>query len=72
MLVWGVEMSVVRVPLHFIHLSSLFVSGKYCVAVRSQLLEAGVDSILGNDWAGNIFPLLKWSRTHSVLLYQLR
>lgn len=56
-LAWGVKLSVVRAPLHFIQLSSCIVSGKYRVAVRPQLSIAGIDLILGNDLAGKkIFP----------------
>ncbi|XP_029927354.1 uncharacterized protein LOC115373220 [Myripristis murdjan] len=56
-LAWGVKMSAVRVPLHFVELSSRFVSGKFRIAVRPQLPIAGIDVILGNDLAGKkVFP----------------
>lgn len=51
-LAWGVKMSAVCAPLHFIHLSSKLASGKCKIAVRPQLPIAGVDLILRNDLAG--------------------
>ena len=49
-------MSVVA-PLHFVHLTSCFVSGEFKIAVRPQLPIAGVDLILGNDLdGGKVLP----------------
>ncbi|CAI5691564.1 unnamed protein product [Oreochromis niloticus] len=57
-LAWGVRMCVMRVPLHFVQLSSQFVSGEVKLGVRPQLPVAGIDIILGNDLAGcKVFPL---------------
>lgn len=39
-LAWGVGMSVIRATLHFIQLSSKTVSGKFQMAVHSELLIA--------------------------------
>lgn len=56
-LAWGIKMSVVRAPLHFVQLTSRIVSGKFQIAVRSQLPVAGIDLLLGNDLAGGkVFP----------------
>lgn len=56
-LAWGIEMNVMRVPLHFVHLTSKFVTGKFQIAVRPQLPIAGIHLILGNDLAGGqVFP----------------
>lgn len=56
-LAWGVKMSAVRAPLHFVQLSSKLASGKFKISVRPQLPIAGVDLILGNDLAGGkVFP----------------
>ena len=49
---WGVKLSAVLAQLHFIQLTSRIVSGKFKIAVRSQLPIAGIDLILGNDLAG--------------------
>ncbi|CAI5657199.1 unnamed protein product [Oreochromis niloticus] len=57
-LAWGVEMGVMRVPLHSVQLSSQFVSGEVKLGVRPQLPVEGIDIILGNDLAGcKVFPL---------------
>uniref|UniRef100_A0A7N8YF56 SCAN box domain-containing protein n=1 Tax=Mastacembelus armatus TaxID=205130 RepID=A0A7N8YF56_9TELE len=56
-LMWGVEMNIVRTPLHFVQLTSRVVSGKCRVVIRAQLPIEGVDLILGNDLAGGqVFP----------------
>lgn len=56
-LVWGIKMSVIRVPVHAVNLSSPLVSGPVQVGVRAQLPVSGVDFILGNDLAGKrVFP----------------
>uniref|UniRef100_A0A671VWW5 Gypsy retrotransposon integrase-like protein 1 n=1 Tax=Sparus aurata TaxID=8175 RepID=A0A671VWW5_SPAAU len=56
-LVWGVKMSVIRAPLHFVQIRSQFVSGEFQIAVRPELPIAGVDFILSNDLAGGkVFP----------------
>lgn len=41
-LAWGVRMCVMRVPLHFVQLSSQFVSGEVKLGVRPQLPVAGI------------------------------
>ncbi|KAF7657929.1 hypothetical protein LDENG_00020290 [Lucifuga dentata] len=51
-LVWGIKMSVLRVPLHLDQLFSPFMSSSVRVGVRSRLPVPGVDFILGNDMAG--------------------
>lgn len=59
-LVWGIKMSILKVPLHKVHLHSSLVSGLVRVGVRSQLPVKGVSFILGNDLAGGkVFPPLK-------------
>lgn len=50
-------MSPVCLSLHFLQLSSRFVSGKFQIAVRLRLLIAGIDFKVGNDLAnGKVFP----------------
>lgn len=50
-------MSPVCLSLHFLQLSSRFVSGKFQIAVQPQLLMAGIDFMVGNDLAnGKVFP----------------
>jgi len=51
-LVQGIELGIVRVPLHTIYLHSNIVTGEVKVAVRSQLPVKGISLILGNDLAG--------------------
>ena len=51
-LVQGIELGVVKAPLHNIYLRSDVVAGFVKVAVRSQLPVKGVSFILGNDLAG--------------------
>ncbi len=51
-LVQGIELGIVRVPLHYVNIQSDLVSGFVKIAVRSQLPIKGVDLILGNDLAG--------------------
>uniref|UniRef100_A0A8C5DT92 Gypsy retrotransposon integrase-like protein 1 n=1 Tax=Gouania willdenowi TaxID=441366 RepID=A0A8C5DT92_GOUWI len=56
-LMWGIGMTVMRVPLHMVHLQSPLVSGPVKVAVCPRLPVSGVSFILGNDLAGgNVFP----------------
>ncbi|XP_035984480.1 uncharacterized protein LOC118558122 [Fundulus heteroclitus] len=56
-LVWGIKMSVIKAPLHMVHLCSPLVSGRVKVAVRPRLPIEGVSFILGNDLAGGqVFP----------------
>ncbi|XP_026021698.1 uncharacterized protein LOC113021315 isoform X1 [Astatotilapia calliptera] len=56
-LVWGIKMSVLRAPLHKVHLHSPVKPGHVKVAVSSQLPIKGVSFILGNDLAGGtVFP----------------
>ena len=52
-LVQGVELGVMRVPLHRVFLKSNLVSGFVTVGVRPTLPLEGVDFILGNDLAGS-------------------
>lgn len=57
---WGVKKSPVRAPLHFVHLTSGFVSDRYQIAIQPQLPLSGVDVILCNNLAsGKFFPVKK-------------
>lgn len=59
-LVQGIEMGLVQVPLHQIHLESKLCTGLVKVAVRESLPVSGVQLILGNDLAGGkVMPLLE-------------
>lgn len=49
LLVWGITM---HMPLHTVSLLSPLVSGTEQVGVKDQLPVAGVDLILGNEFAG--------------------
>ena len=51
-LIQGVELGIVSVPLHSIHLESELVTGDVVVGLRPTLPMAGVSLILGNDLAG--------------------
>lgn len=51
-LIQGVELGVIPVPLHKIHLTSDLVSGMVVVGVRPTLSIEGVSFLLGNDLAG--------------------
>uniref|UniRef100_A0A672PHY8 CCHC-type domain-containing protein n=1 Tax=Sinocyclocheilus grahami TaxID=75366 RepID=A0A672PHY8_SINGR len=51
-LVRGIEMQVVPVPLHRVHLDSTLVSGFVRVGIRRSLPMKGITFILGNDLAG--------------------
>ncbi len=53
MLVQGIELGILRVPLHTIYLRSNIVTGVVKVAVRSQLPVKGISLILGNNLAGS-------------------
>lgn len=56
-LVWGIGLSVLRVPVHSVNLTCPLVTGSVRIGVRDQLPVPGVDIILGNDLAGNkVFP----------------
>ena len=52
-LLQGVEMGVIRVPLHLISLHSNIVSGTVAVGLRASLPVEGISMILGNDLAGD-------------------
>ena len=57
-LVQGIELGLMKVPLHTVYLHSSVVSGCVNVAVCSQLPVKGVYFILGNDLAGGkVFSL---------------
>lgn len=57
LLVWGIGLSVLRVPVHSVKLSCPLVTGRVRIGVRDQLPVTGVDIILGNDLAGQkVFP----------------
>ena len=49
----GVEMGVIRVPLHLISLHSDIVSGTVTVGLRVSLPVKGISMILGNDLTGD-------------------
>ena len=51
-LIQGIELGVIPVPLHRVHLSSDLVSGPVTVGVRPTLPFTGVSFILGNDLVG--------------------
>lgn len=52
-LVQGIELGIVRRPLHSIYLRSNFVTGVLKFSVCSQLLVKGISLTLGNDLAGS-------------------
>ena len=52
LLIQGVELGILRVPLHRVHLKSDLVSGAVIVGVCPTLPIPGVSLILGNDLAG--------------------
>lgn len=52
-LVQGIELGVLRVPLHTIYLQSDIVTGMVKVAVQPQLPLDGISLIFGNDLAGS-------------------
>ncbi len=57
-LVQGIEMGVVKVPLHTLHIRSELITGFVKVAVRTQLPVKGVIMIVGNDLAGGkVLPI---------------
>ena len=59
-LIQGVELGIVRVPLHSIHLQSDLISGDVVVGLRPTLPMEGVSFILGNDLAGDkVIPELQ-------------
>lgn len=51
-LIQGVDLAVIRAPLHTVHLETAGFSGLVKVAVRPALPVSGVSAILGNDIAG--------------------
>ncbi|KAK0151874.1 Retrovirus-related Pol polyprotein from transposon 17.6 [Merluccius polli] len=51
-LVWGVKMSILRVPLHNVFLRSPLVSGPVKIGICANFPARGVALILGNDLAG--------------------
>ncbi len=58
LLVWGIKMSVVRAPLHMVHLCLPLVTGHVKIAVLPRFPISGVSFILGDDLArGNVIPL---------------
>lgn len=57
-LVQGIEMGIVKAPLHKLHLQSKLITGFVKVAVRSELPVKGISMIIGNDLAGGkVHPL---------------
>ncbi|XDV49410.1 hypothetical protein PO909_018663 [Leuciscus waleckii] len=52
-LVQGIDLTVVKVPLHNVYLRSGIISGNVKLAVRAELPVKGVSLILGNDLAGD-------------------
>ncbi|KAL0153020.1 hypothetical protein M9458_051619 [Cirrhinus mrigala] len=54
-LVQGIELGIVKVPLHKLHLQSKLITGFVKVAVRSELPVKGISMIIGNDLAGGKF-----------------
>lgn len=59
-LVQGLEMEIINVPLHRVHIESELVTGFVRVGVRHSLPVKGVTFILGNDLAGGkVMPLLE-------------
>ena len=60
-LIQGVELGVIKVPLHFVELKSDFVCGSVTVGVRPTLPIEGVSLLLGNDLAGDkviVYPIV--------------
>uniref|UniRef100_A0A8C1TD20 Gypsy retrotransposon integrase-like protein 1 n=1 Tax=Cyprinus carpio TaxID=7962 RepID=A0A8C1TD20_CYPCA len=56
----GIEMGVVKVPLHRVYMKSALVTGYVKVGVRPSLPVKGVTFILGNDLAGGkVMPMLE-------------
>ncbi|KAL1258996.1 hypothetical protein QQF64_009573 [Cirrhinus molitorella] len=56
----GIEMGLITVPLHQVHLESELCTGFVKVGVHECLPVKGVDLILGNDLAGGkVFPVLE-------------
>ena len=59
-LLQGIEAKTIPVPLHWVHLQSDLVSGRFRVGVVSKLPVKGVTLLLGNDIAGgNVTPVLE-------------
>lgn len=56
----GIEMGVVKVPLHWVYLKSALVTGFVQAGVRPSLPVKGITFILGNDLAGGkVMPMLE-------------
>ena len=67
-LIQGVELGVLRVPLHKVSLESDLVSGPVVVGVRPTLSIQGVSLILGNDLAGGkVVPDLQVVNEHESI-----
>ncbi len=61
-LVQGIEVGLVKVPLHQVHFQPMLCTGSVKVGVRECLPVKGVEFILGNDLAGGkVFPMLEVS-----------
>ncbi len=57
-LIQGIELGVMKVPLHNVHIRSGLITGLVKLAVRHQLPVKGVSLIIGNDLAGEkVLPL---------------
>jgi len=52
-LLLGVELGVLSVPLHVVHLTTELVCGPVMIGVRASLPVPGISVILGNDLAGD-------------------
>lgn len=48
----GIEMGCVPAPLHYVHLKSGLVSGRFPITILSRFPIDGVGFIMGNDLAG--------------------
>ena len=51
-LISGVEMGVLKVPLHEVNIKSSLINGNIVIGMRSSLPVEGISLILGNDLAG--------------------
>ena len=59
-MIQGIEMGMVPVPLHWVHLESALVTGFFRVGVQPALPVTGVTFILGNEIAGGkVLPVLE-------------
>lgn len=65
----GIEMGVVKVPLHRVYLECALVTGYVKVGVRPSLPVSGITFILGNDLAGGkVMPMLEVTDTPKMSL----